>query len=230
MIHWLVQTFRDCPADDAWLSVGERMRLAALRHPKRRREWLLGRWTAKQVLQHAIEQVHHTRPPLADLVIENAPSGAPVAHWVDGQHLDGWELSLSHSRDRALCALTHGAAIGADIEWIEPRTEAFVRDYFTPAEVALVERTPAPARAERITAIWSAKEAALKALHLGLTVDTRAVECLINHQATPQSDWKAFDIHGDPRRLRGWSRPLAGWWQVSEGFVLTLALDHPHAP
>lgn len=228
MIHWLVQTQRDCPTDLHWLSAGERVRLEALRHPKRRREWLLGRWTAKQALQHAIEQTYHTRPALNTLIIENAPSGAPVAHWVGGQRLAGWEISLSHSHDRALCALTQGAAIGADIEWIEPRDEAFVRDYFTPTEVSLVER--APARAERVTAIWSAKEAALKALHLGLTVDTRAVECLINHQSAPHSDWKAFDIHSDPRRLHGWSRPLAGWWQVSENFVLTLALHHPHMP
>jgi hypothetical protein len=64
------------------------------------------------------------------------------------------------------------------MEWVEARPAGFAEAYFTEAELEWV----AQAGVEQdwlVTAIWSAKEAALKAMRLGLTVDSRAVSCLV---------------------------------------------------
>ena len=66
--------------------------------------------------------------------------------------------------------------VGADIEHVEPRDPAFVRDFFTTGEAERVWRCPAKQRDTLVTVLWSAKEAVLKVLRLGLTVDTRRVE------------------------------------------------------
>ncbi len=223
MITWLTQTERDLPAlgPAAWLSLPEQERLAALRVEKRRREWLLGRWTARRLIQSHLAEAG-LACDLRDLQILAAPSGAPTisARRPEVQAaLEGWRLTISHSRGRALCALARTPAIGADIEQVAPRHPAFASDYFTPAERAAVAATPPEQREMLITAIWSAKEAALKALRLGLSVDTRRVECRI---APPGgSAWATVTLSCDPILE---APPLRGWWRVSEGYVLTLAV------
>src|SRR3954470_9820231 len=47
---WLTLSRADVPPGDAWLGERERATLAALRVPKRRADWRLGRWTAKAAL------------------------------------------------------------------------------------------------------------------------------------------------------------------------------------
>lgn len=50
-------------------------------------------------------------------------------------------VSLSHRAGLALCTVAPaGVALGCDLEPVEPRSDAFVADYLTPAERALVER------------------------------------------------------------------------------------------
>jgi 4'-phosphopantetheinyl transferase len=70
--------------------------------------------------------------------------------------------------------------LGCDLELIEPRELNFVHDFFTPGELAAVQALPpGPDRDTLITVIWSAKEAALKALREGLRLDTRQIDCAI---------------------------------------------------
>ena len=65
--------------------------------------------------------------------------------------------------------------MGCDLEMIEPRSDAFVADYFTVEEQALVARASAADRSRLLALLWSAKESALKALRAGLRLDTRCV-------------------------------------------------------
>ncbi len=225
MIDWLLQTMADLPAlpAEAWLGRPERERLATLRVEKKRREWLLGRWTLKRLAQAVLLRDGHGQVDLADLVIMPAPDGAPEL--LIDLHPSSLILhpSISHSGERAFCALgPAGTAVGADIETVAARGPEFVGDFFTPGEQALVAAAPAARRATLVTAIWSAKEAALKALRLGLTVDTRLVECLPREGAGPASEWSAFTAHCHPSL----GAPPAGlrcWWRDADGAVLTLA-------
>ena len=65
-VSWLLQTAADLPPHREWLSPAENERLAGLEVSKRRQEWLLGRWTAKQVLA-AYRPESLGRRPLSDL-------------------------------------------------------------------------------------------------------------------------------------------------------------------
>jgi 4'-phosphopantetheinyl transferase len=105
-------------------------------------------------------------------------------------------------------------AAGCDVEVAEPRSDAFVRDYLTPAEQQVV----AAAGAGRDTAanlIWSAKESALKVLGTGLRRDTRSVEVSLDDLRPPPRTWSGLRV----RTAEGATFP--GWWRHSGRFLLT---------
>jgi 4'-phosphopantetheinyl transferase len=108
---------------------------------------------------------------------------------------------------------------------IQPRITDFAGDYFTAAEQVLVERCAEAWRPALVTAIWSAKEAVLKALRAGLRQDTRSVSCLIEPIDFSPDDWTPFVIQWDERSLEQPLPQLTGWWQVQNDFVLALALS-----
>ena len=172
-VHWLEQTEADLPANLDWLSAGEAACLDSLRVPKRRSDWQLGRWTAKRALSVYLS-IPGDLQSLSDIEIRPAASGVPEA-FVAGQPAAA-SISLSHSNGTALCVVApFGAALGCDLELVEPRSDAFVADYFTAEEQALIAQASAAERSRLLTLLWSAKESALKALHEGLRQDTRSV-------------------------------------------------------
>jgi 4'-phosphopantetheinyl transferase len=243
MIHWLIQSVSDHPdlacgiAPAGLLSDSEQARLAALKFDKRRRDWLLGRWTAKRLVQAYIERQIGLRLPLDALTIGSHPDGAPYvcldrrSRSAEAEHnlqsaICNLQLSISHSGDRAFCAVMKEGSVGVDIERIEPRDWQFVEDYFTADEILQVWRAPAEQYETLITLIWSAKEAALKALRLGLSVDTRSIVCAID-QPEPARDWGHVALVLDQRLLQLDTAPvLVGWWRRIDDFVLTAAVTH----
>ena len=171
-VHYATQDWPQVPAELDWLTRGERARLDGFRFEKRRRDWLLGRWTAKVAL---LSVTALSRPDIARFEIASAPDGAPLPT-LDGIRCRA-RLSLSHSNGRALAIVSRGTmALGCDIELVEPRSAGFVETFFTAAECERVERADRRFRDLLITMIWSAKESTLKALRTGLTADTRSVE------------------------------------------------------
>ena len=241
MIHWLIQSAQAHPelAESVVLAGAlhpdEQIKLAALRTEKRRRDWLLGRWTAKQLIQEVVRQRTGQDLALAEIEVRNGRRGDPIVNgqlsMVNGQPQETElnslvTLSISHAHGHAFCAVVERPSwpIGADMEWIEPRSEVFVADYFTAAERELVSQAAGEMRDVLVTAVWSAKEAALKALHLGLTVDTRSVACLIEPVGERPLTWTPFTICTDATRLPQPAPPLTGWWRTYENFVLTLVV------
>ena len=217
-VYWLTQQQSDVPADDEWLTAAERAGLAGLRVPKRRHDWRLGRWTAKQALAAYLDDGGRSARTLARLEVRATEDGAPEA-FVDGQPAPV-TLSISHSAASALCALgPRPVALGCDVERIEPRAAVFVTDYFTPAEGALVAAASAAARDVLVTAIWSAKESGLKALRQGLRLNTRAVEVRLR-AAEPSASWQPIVVQYEGGAIR-----FHGWWRCSEGLVYSVVTD-----
>ena len=233
MIHWLTQSHDVIPNtavsghQSTFLSEKELARLATLSSEKRRRDWLLGRWTVKRLLQTVIWETQHTTVPLDLITVANTADGVPTITsqlpLVDGK----FSISLSHSHGQALVTAVAKPnwPIGCDIEKIAPRDEAFIDDYFTETEALLVRQVAGKARDVLVTAVWSAKESVLKALHLGLSVDTRAVACLIDPTERPSDSWMPFKVWCDNGRLPHPAPHLSGWWRVMDGFVLTLVVE-----
>ncbi|HET8592164.1 MAG TPA: hypothetical protein VFL56_00745, partial [Solirubrobacterales bacterium] len=126
-LGWLTRALADVPRHDGWLSEREREILSTLRVAKRRADWRLGRWAAKAALA-AWQGV-----PVAELEVLPAADGAPEA--LAGGAPIPVGLSLSHRGGRALAAVGSASArLGCDLEAIEVRTPAFVREWLRPAE------------------------------------------------------------------------------------------------
>ena len=225
-IYWmLVDSDQTPPKTDGVLSPSELKKFSAFRFPKRQKEWLLGRWAAK-ALAHSLPACRDI--PLDRIEIRSTPQGAPFIH-LQGRAALADCLTVSHSGRLALCALASapGLRVGADLEKIEPRTETFILDYFTSAECQLVEAYPAETRAVVVTLIWSAKEAMLKALGVGLRWDTRTVEVrrlggLLDAHAD-RVGWQELQVGEAASAERVWR----AWWQPRENYVLTLAAFAP---
>jgi len=221
-IYWALVDFDQAALEvKGFLSPAELQKYSTFRFPKRRDEWLLGRWTSK-TLVHSLPAYQHYS--LDQIVIHNAPDGAPYIQLPD-RATPAECLSISHSGNLAVCALSPGLdmQVGADLEKVEVRTETFIMDYFTPSERQLVNTYPADTRALIVTLIWSAKESMLKALGVGLRRDTRMVEVRALDGILPagkdQGKWQNIQLGEKAASDRAW----AAWWQRRDPFVLTLA-------
>ena len=214
----------------------EQAKFATLKTEKRRQDWLLGRRTAKQLIGEVVARETGERPFPNTIEVSNGAMGDPIVNCElrmvncerEISNLQSLiSLSISHSNAHAFCAVVEKPdwPLGADIERIEGRSAEFVTDYFTKEEQALVNSASDEMRDVVVTAVWSAKEAVLKALHLGLTVDTRSVACLIEPIGERPLTWTPFTIHCDDTRLRHSPPPLTGWWRTYENFVLTLVVQ-----
>ncbi|MFO7681287.1 MAG: 4'-phosphopantetheinyl transferase superfamily protein [Chloroflexota bacterium] len=241
MIHWLAQSADSYPTGpdgvvlDGVLHPREQARFATLKTEKRRQDWLLGRLTAKQLIREVQREKMGEGVPLTALEVGNGERGEPIVNCElsivncqgTASNLQSLiSLSISHSHGHAFCALVERPdwPLGADIERIEARSEAFVADYFTEEERGLETEAVGEMRDVWVTAVWSAKESVLKALRLGLTVDTRWVTCLIEPVAERPFTWTPFTVHCDNARLPQAAPPLVGWWRTYEEFVLTLVV------
>lgn len=213
MIHWAFQAAG--AAGEGSLTLAERARLAGLRVEKRRADFLLGRCTAKAVVAAALAEARPAvwRPEHLELPAEPggapwvrlAPEAAPVAGFAPGERLPV-TVSISHAEGHALCAATCHApgaplALGIDLERIEPRSPALQATFFTPAERTWIAAAPGADADLRANLVWCAKEAALKALRLGLTVDTLALDCLPEDGLADPSEWPLAPAEGSWRRL-----------------------------
>lgn len=220
-VYWLEQTEVDVPLENSWLSAREQVHLAGLRVAKRAADWRLGRWTAKCALAACLD----LPATLAQIEIRPSPSGAPEA-FVNGCPV-GASISISHRAGMAICAVAPaGVMLGCDLEAIEPHSEAFIADYFTPEEQALLAASPAQDRLRLLAVLWSAKESTLKALREGLRLDTRSVSVSpIAVPLPPQATWQPLQV----RQSGG--HTFSGWWQYTADTVRTLvAAPSPHAP
>jgi 4'-phosphopantetheinyl transferase len=243
-VYWLEQTEANLPAGDDWLSTRETAKLQALRFAKRRNDWRLGRWTAKNALALYLK-LPVDPEVLTSIEIRPDPSGAPEVFFQNKPAAAA--ISLSHRAGIAACAVTHSSGVlGCDLEIIEPRSDAFLADYFTLEEQSFVAEAPAGDRSRLLALLWSAKESALKALRTGLRLDTRSVMVgLLDSLRDEREDEKGpagyrACLVPSPVVFDGW-RPLQvrreegqlfnGWWQHTQDLIRTVvALPSPERP
>jgi 4'-phosphopantetheinyl transferase len=202
------------------LSGSERARLDGFHIPKRRADWRLGRWTAKCAIAQ-YWNLSSRLEALAALEVLPAPSGAPKV-FLDGRPTPV-TISLSHSSGTGLCSIApDDAAVGCDLEKIEPRSPEFLADYFTDDEQNLVAHGPANVRDQLLTVLWSAKESALKALCCGLRMDTRYVNAVPDDAPqAPGGEWRRISA----AQING--KTFHGWWRESRNLVYTVVADPP---
>jgi 4'-phosphopantetheinyl transferase len=193
---WLVCSLADVPAGNTWLGPRERALLDGLSGEKRRAEWRLGRWTAKAAVAAWLGAAAEEVEVLA------AADGSPLH--------EGVSLSLSHRGSRALCVVAaRGYRIGCDLEVIAPRSPAFVSRWLAPTEREILDAAAPEERDMLACALWSAKEAAVKATG-GPVIRTRQVA--VELAEGTGGEWRPLSVSaGDGRRQTGWWRPDPRW-------------------
>src|SRR5205085_4337109 len=114
---------------------------------------------------------------------------------------------------------------------------AFIADYFTAEEQALIARAPVCDQDFFANLLWSSKESALKALRQGLRLDTRSVFVTTpqgtttwDHLQSQSSDLCTLRFH-DSEKRHGWSSLQVlhtdgsifnGWWNRSGRLLRTV--------
>ena len=242
-VFWLEQSEADAPEADDWLSEIEAARLSSFRFAKRRADWRLGRWTAKCAVASSLKLPNDHRS-LKLIEIVQASTGQPEV--VLRNRAEAVTISISHRDGLAICAVTRGSvALGCDLEVAEERSGAFTADYFTADEQSLIASTCAEKRPALLALLWSAKESALKALHVGLRADTRSVRVeiagwihwfggagtLVSEVGRPPESldvsvhrWRPLQVHSAD------GTDFQGWWQSTGNILRTVVADPPLAP
>jgi 4'-phosphopantetheinyl transferase len=140
-----------------------------------------------------------------------AADGAPEP-WLDGAPVPA-SLSLSHRSGRAIAAVTAApGVVGCDLELLEPRSAAFVRDWLAKEEQALAagDSTRLP------NLVWTAKEAAAKVRREGLRLDVRSAVTRLEDSS--QDGWRRISVEWTGEGLL-----TRGWWREESPFVMVVA-------
>lgn len=215
-VYYLLVHREHMPAGTGWLSPREAKVCETFRFPKRRGDWLLGRWTAKQALL-ALEQDRKGNPSGWEILADD--SGAPEVHREGAQR--ALRLSLSHSSGLCLCTLSQASLrLGCDLERVEPRSSSFEETYFETAEIEMLETIPGTRRPVAVTLVWSAKESVLKALRTGLSADTRRAR-ILKMDGHAVDRWQPFNAVDAEKE-----NPFTGWWMERAGMVMTVVTDN----
>ncbi|MBY3203454.1 4'-phosphopantetheinyl transferase family protein [Rhizobium laguerreae] len=162
------QATHDLLGYDVWsmlpaLSEEERQHSERFQFAEDRRDYV----AAHALLRRALSGLLGGRPQ--DWRFVSGPHGKPEL--VHDQA--PYQVSLSHSRGFVACAITRAGPVGIDTEIVDPsvNVEQIAARFFSPRENELLATSTAEARHENFTALWTLKEAVVKALGTGLTID-----------------------------------------------------------
>lgn len=201
---------------DELLGAKELAEYSRFRIDKRKKEYLGSRLAVKNLIADCCPVNRTSRFSQVEVVKED--TGVPHIE-VNGERLAG-HLSLSHSQGWFFCAYSpQEIPFGVDIEFIEARPADFIADYFTEAEIQRIHAERSATQALIATLNWSAKEAVLKALSKGLSLDTRTVEVSIPRDLEPGGDnWQALGVRIKLSETPSWQL----FWRREGNFVLTV--------
>ncbi|MFT3736666.1 MAG: 4'-phosphopantetheinyl transferase superfamily protein [Rhodocyclaceae bacterium] len=185
------------------LSDPERARAARYHHAADARRFVM----ARSALREWLGLVLGTPPSQLD--IHNGPHGKPQL----ANH--ALQFSVSHAGHYALLALSPTHSLGVDIEACEPERPLanIARQAFTPSERTLCDAHPD--RAAMFYALWTGKEAVLKAWGSGID------ERIQSFSLQPQGDAMTLYKHGSAQGggTRVWRL------QAPEGYAAALAVS-----
>lgn len=152
------------PAKTAWhlLSMDERTRADAFRFLHHRLKFIASRACVRLILSA------YTGAPPHHIAFATRRGGKP--------YLVGGEMphcSWTNSGGLGLCAVGYGYEVGVDAEEVSRVRDPveIAERFFAPAELAALREALPEARADIFARLWTRKEAYLKALGLGLSVE-----------------------------------------------------------
>ncbi len=196
----------------AYLSPEERHRSERIRHALTQRNFMVGRGCLRHLLGR------HLGQPPASLSFTYGPQGKPSL----GQGNGGLEFNLSHSGDYVAIAIAD-RPVGMDLEQIRRLNSlpALCGRCLTPGEQSILLNLAEPQATLQFFRYWTAKEAYLKGMGLGLSYPMGDLEVSLDQH-----------LCQDPQLLDPGSGFLPDWqiwqWRVDPAYVAALA--YPLAP
>ncbi len=153
-----------------WLDDAERTRRRRFVHPRPSREFTLCRAALRSLLCRELSCGND------DLSFGTSNFGKPFAR-VNGVAVP-IAFNVSHSGRHGLIALAPKGRVGVDVEERSPNRnlDVCIRLLFAPDEQAEFENVSEHGKVERFYRIWTLKEALVKAVGAGLSIDTAEFE------------------------------------------------------
>jgi len=190
-----------------------------LKISKRRAEWFSSRLLVKRLVQKVMAS--ELSLSLKSITFHKESSGVPFVE-IDGLSRVGW-LSISHSHDGVLAAFTLDGKVrfGVDVEFIERRSPELIEDFFTPSEIAWISKFGERDNDLHTNLVWSAKEAFLKAIEMGLQMDTRKINIHPPDERSLTEGWSAIDFSVEGINLRDWQL----LYSRNDHFIMTICLS-----
>lgn len=134
----------------------------------KRTTWFFGRAVVKDAVRLWCKRHHGIDIYPVDIHVKNDSAGRPFVsgHWIE-RIGETPCVSISHKGSVAIGAASR-AEIGIDLERVESRDESFDSLAFAPHEQSMLDQFSGSQRDEWVTRMWCAKEAAGKAIGIGL--------------------------------------------------------------
>jgi 4'-phosphopantetheinyl transferase len=160
------------------LSDAERQRANDIRHPRVSEHFAAGRLLAR----HALSQYADVEPH--DWLFEATPDGRPEI--ASPQTESPLRFNLSHTDSLVVCVVTDGADCGVDLEGLDRRIDmmGIAAHSFDPEEVKTLEDLETGDLSRRFFALWTLKEAYLKAVGSGIRLRLDAVRFAAHQNGT----------------------------------------------
>jgi 4'-phosphopantetheinyl transferase len=163
-----------------WLSLlseEERTRAAGIANPTVRARFEIGRGLRRKMLSEAAGLL------AVEITFSESEEGKPRS-----LNAAGWDFNVSHSGDYVAVAVGRGQ-VGVDLEQIRPvrEMESIVERYFHRDEAAEWRAVAPSLREEAFFVLWSAREASMKCVGLGLARGisvTRVDPLIVTRNAT----------------------------------------------
>lgn len=197
---------------ESTLSPEELQRAAGFRLEIDRQKYLICHLKLREILST------YANIPARDLRFTPNPFGKPaLPAETTGDNLD---FNLSHSGDRMLLGIVRNARIGVDIERLRPEfaTMEVAARFFTERENETLRSLSGDCQVQAFFNCWTRKEAYLKALGCGLSIEPNQVQVTLMPGEKPE-----ITRHTNFEERNPWSL-----FHVSDGeYTAAVAIDRP---
>jgi 4'-phosphopantetheinyl transferase len=172
---WLLRAPEDAGPEDArrceaLLSPDELARMRRFRFGTDRRRYLF----AHALVRHTLSRYAPDMPPVRWRFETNEHGRPHVAGAAPGTAAARLRFNLSHTAGLVACVVARDRDVGVDVEHTRPARGDFGLEiaphYFAPVEVAALAAQPAANQRDWFFALWTLKEAYIKARGMGLAL------------------------------------------------------------
>ena len=165
------------------------------RFPVHRRRYIVARGILRQLLANYL----HLRPQ--EIGFEYGDRGKPYL-----SDFDSLQFNVSHSHESVLYGVSDRIPIGVDVEYLRKMPDAakIARRFFSAKEYELIDRVVETEQQRLFFQLWTAKEAYLKALGVGLAGSLNSVELEVN-------PIRLVAVKGSKSAAADWSVYSCGW-------------------